>query len=322
MEPSLPSADPGTGVGPRLSVIMAVYNGAAYLAEAIESVLAQDMADFEFLIHDDGSTDGSWAILQDFAARDPRIRLSQDANAGLAASLNRLIANARAPFLARMDADDLCLPSRFARQLALLEAEPELDVLGSFCITMDEAGRPIARLGLPMDHDVIDANNLRGTVSISHPAVTMRRAAVLRAGGYDASFRSAQDVDLWLRMGEHGRLANMPEPGLKYRLHGGSISGSKLVEQATNVRRACDAAKARRGVEVPFDYKPWRMGEDRASKIDFYRRYAWQAWGNGFRDTWRHYALRALRLDPFAPESWKLLLTGWLKRPEAKVGRG
>lgn len=325
MEPSPPSVDVPTdaeGPVPQVSVLMSVYNGELYLAEAIESVLAQSLSDFEFLIHDDGSTDGSWAILQDFAARDARIRLSQGANVGVAAAVNGLLKRARAELIARMDADDICMPDRFALQVAQLRAMPDLDVLGSAYFLMDEKKRPIMPIKMLQSHEEIDQNNLRGSVSIHQPTVMFRRSSILAVGGYDPSFRSAQDVDLWLRVAEHGKLANMTEIGLKYRMHSGSISSARRTEQAANVRRACDAAKARRGVEAPFDYKPWRMGEDRASKIEFYRRYAWQAWGNGFRDTWRHYALMALRMDPFAPESWNLLLTGWLKRPKARAGRG
>ena len=325
MEPSPPSADVTTdaeGPVPQVSVLMSVYNGELYLAEAIESVLAQSLSDFEFLIHDDGSTDGSWAILQDFAARDARIRLSQDANVGVAAAVNGLLARARAELIARMDADDICMPDRFARQVARFHAEPDLDVLGMACLQIDEAGRPMLITSPHEDHATIDDLNLRGLCAMDHPAVMFRRSTILSVGGYDPSFRSAQDLDLWLRVAEYGKLANMQEIGIKYRLHASSISGANRDQQAANARRACDAAKARRGVEAPFDYKSWRMGEDRASKIDFYRRYAWQAWGNGFRDTWRHYALKALRMDPFAPENWNLLLTGWLKRPKAKVGRG
>ena len=317
MATSPPSAEPV----PRISVLLPVYNAERFLAAALDSVLAQDFTDFELLAHDDGSTDGSWAILQDYAARDPRIRLSQAPNAGLPTVLNRLVAAARAPLLARMDADDLCLPWRFSRQLAYFEADPTLDVLGSFYLLMDAEERPIFVVTMPTDHAAIDDGNLRGMVSINHPTVMMRREAVLAAGGYDPAFAHAEDLDLWLRIGERGRFANMPDAALKYRLHGGSVSGSKRAEQEATCRRACEAAKARRGVSAPFDYGSWRIGEDRASKIAFYSRYAWQAWQSGYRGTWRHYALEVLKLAPFSLDSWKLLILGALRRP-VKVPEG
>ena len=105
---------------PAISVAMSVYNGERFLAEAIGSVLAQTFTDFEFLILDDGSRDGTRAIIADYASRDARIRPILRENRGLVVSLNQLLAEARAPLVARMDADDVCLPERFARQIAFL----------------------------------------------------------------------------------------------------------------------------------------------------------------------------------------------------------
>lgn len=322
MAVSPPSAERSTmaaGATPRVSVIMPVYNAERYVAEAIESVLAQTMGDFEFLIHDDGSTDGSAAIVQSYAARDPRISFSSGENSGVAAALNTLVLRARAPWLARMDADDVCLPERFAQQLARLEAEPDLVVLGTAAITIDGEGRRIVHNFPPRDHEAIDGGNLRGMCQIEHPSVMISTAALAKVGGYDALAHNGQDIDLWLRLAEVGRLANSADIGILYRLHEGSVSSRRAEEQMANCRRACEAAWARRGLTgVSFDLKPWRMGADRSSRSDFYRRYGWQAWVHGYRSTWLHYALQALRMKPFAVDNWKLLVMGALRRPEAK----
>jgi len=304
---------------PRLSVIMAVFNAEDYLAEAIESVLKQGFDDFEFLIHDDGSSDGSLAILQDYAARDARIVVSTGANQGVFAARNFLHGKARGAFLAVMDADDVCLPDRFEKQMAYLDAHPDCVVLGGGETTMDGEGRLINDFQVPLTHEEIDGLNLRGIMAIRHPTAVLRRSAVVQCGGYDASYRAGGDHEFCLRMAEIGRLANLPDILIRYRIHDKSISGAKRDLQRQMCRQACEAAWARRGLSgVSFDYSDWRMADTAESRREFYLRYGWQAWKNGYRDTWRHYALRALRLAPFSRQAWTLLIAGALRRPKAQ----
>lgn len=301
---------------PAISVLMPVYNAAPYLAEAIESVLGQSFEDFEFLIHDDGSTDGSWAILKDYARRDPRIRISQADNAGIARVLNRMSEQARGAYLARMDADDICVPERFARQLEVLEAAPELALVSSDCLVIDEAGRPIHYVEVPLSHKEIDNLHMRGHCAIRHPTVMMRRTALMQAGGYDPAIRYAEDLDLWLRMAEHGELSNLPEVLLQYRIHDGSVSSTHRDTQTRETREICQAACTRRGASVPFESGDWRMTDTPASRRKFYLRFAWQGWKYGFRDTWRHYALKSVQLAPFSLAAWKVLILGAIRRPK------
>lgn len=300
---------------PRISILMPVFNGARYLPAAIESVLGQSFEDFEFLIHDDGSSDGALEILHRYAAQDARIRLSHDKNAGIAPVLNRLIAAARAPYLARMDADDICLPERLARQLERMEAAPELDLLSADCLVIDDESRPIHYIRVPQTHAEMDDMHLRGHCAIMHPTVLMRREAVRAVGGYDETIRCAEDLDLWLRMGERGQLANLPEVLLKYRIHDKSVSSSKRDQQTLETKAVCQAACVRRGVSVPFESGDWRMGDTLASRRKFYLRYAWQGWKYGFRKTWWHYALQSVRLAPFSLAAWKVLILGAIRRP-------
>ena len=295
-------------IAPRVSVIMAVYNGEKWLAEAIDSVLAQTYGDFEFLIHDDGSTDGSPAILSDYAARDPRIILSSAPNRGLPASLNLLIDEARGEFLARMDGDDICYPERFSRQVAYLDAHPDIAVLGSRVRVIDDAGRPVHFVKDPTDHAAIDARNIDGRTAISHPSVMMRRNALLAVGGYDTSFRSAQDLELWLRMGEKFRLANFPEVLFDYRFHSHSTSAEKDGSAANNTR-ARQLAANRRGMSedsiVPLPAWSWRPAPGRKGKSDFAVYWAWKARAAGYKDTARYYFLQAIKLRPFSLHPWK-----------------
>ena len=136
---------------PRLSVILPVYNGSAFLAEAMESVLNQTFRDFELLVIDDASTDGSAAVAEQFG--DPRVRvIRQEANRRLPATLNHGLDLARGEWVARMDADDICHPQRFARQVAFLEAHPDHGVVGSWSEDIDEYGKPFPMGG--SDHPV------------------------------------------------------------------------------------------------------------------------------------------------------------------------
>ena len=302
-------------MAPRVSVVLPVYNAETWLGAAMNSILAQTFTDFELLVHDDGSTDGSLAILQEFAARDPRVVLTSEPNKGLIAVLNQLIAAAQGDLIARMDADDIALPERFAKQVAWLDQNKEYVLLGSSTLMIDADGRPIGVNAAPQGHDTIDDNNLRGITAFEHPSVLMRRTAVLAAGGYHAAFPHAEDIDLWLRLAEVGRVENLADVLLKYRVHDQSISALKQDEQIASCRRACEDAWARRGVTASFDHKPWRMEQTRASRCAYYVKYGWKAWHFGFRDTWRHYALRAVQTNPASVPAWKLLVLGALRRP-------
>lgn len=214
---------------PAISAILPVYNGQAYVREAVESILAQTFTDFELIIINDGSTDGSGAILRELAARDQRIVLVERANGGLVSALNEGIERARAELIARMDADDVAMPERFALQHARMEAEPELGVpqlglLGSFIRIMDKTGRIIRQGDYPIS-PAEAAHFLEHGCPVAHPTVMMRREAVVQAGGYRNLFSHCEDYDLWLRISELGYgIANLPQPLLNYRMHGANVS--------------------------------------------------------------------------------------------------
>ncbi|KUR76297.1 glycosyltransferase [Novosphingobium sp. FSW06-99] len=221
---------------PGISVAMSIYDGERFLAAAIESVLGQTFADFEFLILDDGSRDASRAIAAHYAARDHRIRLIARENRGLVASLNELLALARAPLVARMDADDVCLPDRFARQVAVLAARPEIGVLGTWTEDIDENDTPypLDALDHPVDHAQFIAAIDAGAPLLCHPAVMFRRDLVLSVGGYHPAFRHCEDLDLWLRLASVTQIANLPERLLQYRHYSQQVSSRHATEQQVN----------------------------------------------------------------------------------------
>lgn len=216
---------------PRVSVAMSVYNNAPHLALAIESVLAQTMGDFEFLIVNDGSTDGSAEIIDRFAAADSRVRPIHQPNAGLIASLNRMVDEARAPLIARMDGDDICLPERFARQVAFLDSHPDFGVVGTWTHGIDEDGSPTPDIDdHPTSYEGFLAAMEKGPL-LCHPSVMMRRDVVRAVGGYHAAFKHCEDYDLWLRLAEHTKLCSLPERLIRYRHSEGQVSSRHAVTQ-------------------------------------------------------------------------------------------
>ena len=239
---------------PAISVILPVYNAEAYVREAVESILAQNFTDFELIAINDGSTDGSGAILRELAARDTRIMLVERPNGGLVLALNDGIESARADLIARMDADDVAMPERFALQYARMVEEPELAVLGSFIRVMNKAGN-IIRLGeYPLTPKAAACCLERGCPVI-HPAVMMRRDAVLEAGGYRKAFPHAEDYDLWLRMSDLGyAIANLPQLLLNYREHGANVTAVHWEAQKRSGILAHLAHRVRKaGLPDPFD---------------------------------------------------------------------
>ena len=241
---------------PAISVAMSVYNNAPFLAEAIESILAQSFGDFEFLIVNDGSSDGSAEIIDSFAARDSRVRPIHQENRGLVASLNRLIAEARAPLIARMDGDDVSHPERFARQVDFLARNPDYGVVGAWATSIDEQGRNCDTGGLdqPTDHDgFLDA--MKDKALMCHPSVMMRTEVVRSAGGYRAAFRHCEDYDLWLRLAEHTRLCSLPERLILYRYSDSQVSEKHILDQAVGAAVAWMAHVEREaGRPDPFDH--------------------------------------------------------------------
>ena len=192
---------------------MPVYNAERYVGEAVRSILEQTFADFDFVIIDDGSTDRSTEILEQFAS-DPRIRLIRRPNTGYLRALNEGLALCQGEFIARMDADDVSLPDRLRRQIAFLDEHPECLMVGCALLRIDDDGDVLCEERLPEDHAEIEARLLEGRGAIGHPAALIRRQALVELGGYREPFYGAEDHDLWLRLAERGRLANLPEAGI------------------------------------------------------------------------------------------------------------
>ena len=291
--------------GPAVSVLMSVYNSEAYLEEAVESVLAQTFGDFEFLIIDDGSTDGSLALLAPYARRDKRVQIVSRPNTGLIGALNELVDMALGKYLARMDPDDVSLPGRFEKQVQFLDAHPDHVAVGSRVMLMDPYSSPVVETGHKLTHEEIEHDLLhKSGWAMVHPAVMMRRDAVVKVGAYRSEWKHCEDHDLFLRLAEVGKLANLPEVLLWYRRHYGSINFTKAAEQAARKKDLLTEAWSRRGKPLPADWKPdaWAPPAPREQM----KEWGWAALRHGNVKVARRHAWAMLRHAPGSMAAWKL----------------
>jgi glycosyltransferase involved in cell wall biosynthesis len=307
---------------PKVSVVMAVYNGARYVGQAVDSILGQTLDDFEFLIVNDGSTDNTPMILRSYD--DPRISiLDNERRIGLASSLNRGISRARAEYIARQDADDISYPERLFRQVRYLDQHPGVGVLGATTQWIDSENGPLQVWPLGGDNAVLQ-RRLMWTCPLIHGSTTFRRQCVSEVGGYDDSMRTGQDYDLWLRISETWDIACLPDILYTYRWHSGMASVKHKEEQmrhaqlcrARAIRRRLSYAK--RVLGLGGNCLPPRLCG--LSRRQLAQRYVW--WSAGARELSRKLALHFLVIgwmfDPTAPEVW-LFTRGVLLR---KLGLG
>lgn len=204
-------------VNPDISIIMPIYNCGNFLSAAVTSLRKQTFSNFECLLCD-ATNDFSSEFLHDIVQKDPRFILVREKGASLPESLQIGIDKSRAPLIARMDADDISLPQRLQVQFEAMKQRPETVLLGSAFQYMDELGN-LGRVKLLPQEPRIPTDLLWGC-PFSHPSVMLRRDAVLRAGGYRSCFKKAEDYDLWLRLISQGRLENLKNVLLYYRMHG------------------------------------------------------------------------------------------------------
>ncbi len=232
-------------LSPQVTIVMSVHNGEKYLSQAVDSILAQTFRDFEFIIINDGSTDRTSEILVQYQARDARIRLLAQEQSGLVDALNRGCALARGEYIARMDADDVAFPQRIEHQVKFLENNPEMALVGTPVVVIDENGLPIDLFRFPTDsHEIADL--LMRANCINHPTVMIRTKAFCALCGYRKTFQHAEDYDLWLRMSEQYSLANLAEPMLCYRIHGSQVGVEHLNQLVLSMLGARVSARGRR----------------------------------------------------------------------------
>jgi len=215
---------------PRVSVVMSVYNSELYLRQAVDSVLNQTYTDFEFIIINDASTDSCETILLEY--RDERIRYTANKqNIGMARSLNCGLEMAQGEYIARTDNDDVCLPGRFTAQVSFLDKHREVGVLGTAARLIDREGKAFGEVRYPGEHGYLRWILCFFENPIIHPSVMMRRKLISAFGGYDEKKEPSEDYNLWCRLANVTRLANLPDPYLHIRKHGSNASVIRMKEQ-------------------------------------------------------------------------------------------
>jgi glycosyltransferase involved in cell wall biosynthesis len=295
---------------PKISVIMPVWNSDLYLAEAVESVLNQTFSDFELIALDDGSTDNSLEILRNFAKNDPRIKVMSFEHQGYSPLLNLGLSMAMGEYIARMDSDDVCLAERFEKQVLFLDNHPDFVAVGSQALKIDPESDPIGYTNFPLDHHAIDMNQIDGRGKIMHPASMIRQSALSVIDGYRPEFEPGEDFDLFLRLAEVGKLANLPDALLKYRMHTKNVTVDKKERHQRVKQQALEEAYTRRNLDREI-LPTIQTNDSPSQESDF--RFFWMemALSSKFYGSARKNAWLGFRSKPLAKHSIKSLILGF-----------
>jgi glycosyltransferase involved in cell wall biosynthesis len=252
LDPAEPTATgrQAGGEGPQVTVIMTAYNAMPYLPAAVESVFNQTLKDWLMIIIDDGSTDDTARYLD--AVEDPRVRVVRQANAGQQAAANRAIEMCQTELIVRFDADDICAPDRLRNQVEFMNRHPEVGLLGGQFTYLGEAGEGVGSK-LPCQHEQIYHELIHNRHAICNSMTIFRRELFERVGGY-WEYNISEDWDLFLRIGEVSRLANLPQSVGRVRFHSRSINGRRMAESLMHNEFACELARRRQAGRPPIRF--------------------------------------------------------------------
>jgi len=276
----------------QISVVIPVFNGEAFLAEAIDSVLNQTYQDFELILVNDGSTDNSLKIMQNYAAIDKRIKIISQENQGRCEAFNRGLNASKSEWVARLDADDVFLPNKLEKQVDFIKRNPQTVLVGTQGYHIDKYGRKLSLMGIdgPFTQSEYETY-LRQNKPIFFIAssVLMRRDKVLAVGGMRKEMLQAEDLDLWNRVAEQGGTClKIPEPLVLYRIHEGSISTRDYLAQRMYYKWVRDCMIARRsGQQEP----------SLAEFLEIRKRRPWYKKINSFRKDYGKYFYRMAALN-------------------------
>jgi glycosyltransferase involved in cell wall biosynthesis len=298
---------------PRVSVLMPVYNSAAYVRDALASIRDQSFRDFELIVIDDGSSDESVALLEAFAAQEPRMRLIKRSNRGLIATRNQLLEEASGEFIAWMDSDDLSHPDRLKHQVAAFDSDDSLVCIGSNVELIDPEGEYLGFENYPQDHEAILAEQMLGS-GLRFPSTMQRRSVAIGVGGFREPFHMGEDFDYLLRIGESGRMANLPDRLYFYRQHLVSICSSlganwpvyrEVILSLASERRRHGTDRLQRGEKVVI---PQAKPEDARRYVPtILLGWAGGAFSHGDRGRALRYTLSAIRAAPLKRAGWRHL---------------
>jgi glycosyltransferase involved in cell wall biosynthesis len=273
-------------LSPKLSVVMCVRNGEPYIQEAVESILQQTFRDFEFLIVDDHSTDGTLRYLQSLS--DPRVRVLRASAEGQTPGLNQGLKGAKADWIARMDGDDWSFPERLQKEWEAAAKTSEAVLVSSDYWLCDEALEPVAPIRLTPDSEAVLRFLRTKNNPFCHPVMMFHRKTALSVGGFDETLKNAQDYGLWLRLSEKGKLIHVEALLLKYRVRRASLSILRQPEQTRERRTLLGKEKKSLALDQTS------LQSDRAVEGMYMYRLAFGAWLAGKSRLARHYSLRSL----------------------------
>lgn len=241
-------------VKPLVSVVMSVYNGKRYLHACLDSILAQEGVEFEVVVVNDGSTDGSSAILEEYERKDARVRVFRQENAGLTRALARGCGEARGPLIARQDDDDISMPGRLAKLAAVLQDQAAVAVVSSWVESTGPSDEILMSTQFPEGLKAGTEGVLRGRRNPVHGSTMFRKADLDAIGGYRPEFYFAQDSDLWLRLADRGGFLFLPEALYRFRIVDGSITANHRDAQVRlyELAKACRQARIQGQAERPF----------------------------------------------------------------------
>jgi len=289
---------------PLVSIVIGAYNAERYLAQTLDSLLAQTMRDFELIVVDDGSEDRTFEILKEYENRDPRMRPLRIPHGGIVDAANAGLDAARAELIARADADDIHMPERLQKQVHYLEAHPEVVAVGSRMQMIEPYGSPLRDSDHKLAHEEIEAALLTADGwALPQPAAMLRKSVAMKVGAYRKDYLWSEDLDLFLRMAEIGRLANLPDVLVQYRIHPNSTNWKKRDIQMANKPKLIREAYERRGKIPPAQLQ--LNGPSDQPAAERYRFWIWCALKDQNIYGARRHAVSALRAAPLSTASWK-----------------
>lgn len=253
---------------PSISIVMAAFNEEQGISKALDSIVAQSFEDWELIVIDDGSTDSTTDVVQQYVDADKRIRLiCNETNMELSASLNKGIELARADLIARADADDVNLPDRLLKQYTYMQEHPEIDVLGTGAYLLDTDGQRVSEFLHPLTHVELEKLSFL-KVPFFHPSVMIRQRFFNQVGLYDPAYAYAEDKEIWLRGMDAGcQYANLQEPLIEYSTGGFVKSWRYIGKHAGSLLRIIKRHNIRRGYISIFAYVAYNI----AIKLGLYR---------------------------------------------------
>jgi glycosyltransferase involved in cell wall biosynthesis len=240
-----------------ISIVLPAYNAAKFIKPAVESILQQTFREFELIVVDDGSTDNTLELLEEFVQQDSRVRVIQSQHGGLSQALNQGIAAAHYAWIGRMDADDVALPDRLQKQMDAVAANPQVVAWGTYAYHINSRDRVlgIAKTGPTTEQEFHEQRDRGDLVQLIHPTVLLKKEVLVAVGGYKSNFEPVEELELFDRMAAYGPTLAIPEPLLRYRIHSSSVSMQRFFFQRVLMRYVVARHRARLAGQAELSYE-------------------------------------------------------------------